>query len=126
MGFSHLFILQLRSWHRGLAPPDLDSRPDLFDLLIFNLLLQHLLAFDLLPLPLYPWAFRLEPTFLNAQALQGDVTSYLLQPYESLAEPSSSPLVAFNGCARMTSTSTSIDRARVPLTISTTGTWLLQ
>ncbi len=34
MGFSHLFILQLRSWHRGLGPPDLDSGPDLFDLLL--------------------------------------------------------------------------------------------
>ncbi len=33
MGFSHLFILQLRSWHRGLGPPDLDSGPYFFDLL---------------------------------------------------------------------------------------------
>ncbi len=64
MGFSHLFILQLRSWPCSLGPPDLDSRPNLFDLLIFDhqhllafdLLLQHLLAFDLLPLPLHPSA----------------------------------------------------------------------
>ncbi len=89
MGFSHLFILQLRSWHRCLGPPDSDSGPDLFDLLIFDLLLQHLLAFDLLLLPLHPLAFLLEPTLQNAQALRGDVTSYLLQPRENMAEPSS-------------------------------------
>ncbi len=45
----------------GLGPRDLDSGPDLFDLLtldllIFDLLLQHLLAFDFLPLPLHPSA----------------------------------------------------------------------
>ncbi len=34
MGFSHVFILQLKSWHRGLGPPDSNSRPDLFDLLL--------------------------------------------------------------------------------------------
>ncbi len=34
MGFSHLFILQLRSYHRGLGPPDSDSGPDLFDFLL--------------------------------------------------------------------------------------------
>ncbi len=44
MKFSHLFILQLRSWPRGLKPPDLDSRPDLFNFLILDLLI-----FDLLP-----------------------------------------------------------------------------
>ncbi len=85
MRFSHLFILQLRSWPRGLGPPDFDSEPDFFDslildlllqhLLAFDLLLQHLLAFDLLLLPLHPSAFLLEPTLLNAQALRGDVTS---------------------------------------------------
>ncbi len=105
MGFSHLFILQLRSWPRGLRPPNLDSGLDLFDLLILDLLLQyllafdllildlllqhllafdllilhlllqHLLAFDLLLLPLHPLAFMLEPTLLNAQALRGNVTS---------------------------------------------------
>ncbi len=69
MGFSHLFILQLRSWLCGLGPPDSDSRPDLFDLLIFDLLLQHLLAFDFLLLPLHPSAFLLKPTLQNAQAL---------------------------------------------------------
>ncbi len=61
MEFSHLFILQLRSWPRGLGPPDSDSGPDLFnllilDLLIFDLLLEYLLAFDLLFLPLHPSA----------------------------------------------------------------------
>ncbi len=83
MGFSHLFILQLRSWPRGLGPPDSDSGPDLFDLLIFDLLLlllpldlllQHLLAFDLLLVHLHPSAFLLEPTLLNAQTLRGNVT----------------------------------------------------
>ncbi len=69
----------------GLGPPDLDSGPDLFDLLILNLLIldllilnllfQYLLAFDLLLLPLYSLAFLLEPTLLNAQALQSNVTS---------------------------------------------------
>ncbi len=62
MEFSHLFIFQLKSWLHGLGPPDSNSGPDLFDLLIlnlqhllaFDLLLLHLLAFDLLPLPLYP------------------------------------------------------------------------
>ncbi len=88
MGFSHLFILQLRSWLHGLGPPDSDFGPDLFDLLIFDLLLQHLLAFDLLLLPLHPLAFLLEPTLQNAQALRGNVTSYLLQPCENMAEPS--------------------------------------
>ncbi len=81
MGFSHLFILQLKFWSRGLGPLDSDSRNDLFDLLILDLLLQHLLAFDLLILdlllqhllafdllllPLHPSAFLLEPTLLNA------------------------------------------------------------
>ncbi len=47
MGFSPLFILQLRSWHHGQGPPDSDSGPDLFDLLIFDLLLL-LLSLDLL------------------------------------------------------------------------------
>ncbi len=78
MRFSHLFILQLRSSPRGLGPPDLDSGPDLFDLLILDLLLQHLLAFDFLILDLllqHLLAFLLEPTLLNVQALQGDVTS---------------------------------------------------
>ncbi len=69
MRFAHLFILQLKSWLRGLGPPGLDSGPDLFDLLIFDLLLQHLLAFDLLLLPLHPSAFLLEPTLQNVQAL---------------------------------------------------------
>ncbi len=85
MGFSHLFILQLRSWPRGLGPLDSDAGTDLFDslildlllqhLLAFNLLLLHLLAFDLLLLPMHPSAFLLEPTLLNAQALRDDVTS---------------------------------------------------
>ncbi len=66
MGFSHLFIHQLRSWPRGLGPPDSDSGPDLFDPLILDPLLQHLLAFDLLFLHLHPSAFPLEPTLLNA------------------------------------------------------------
>ncbi len=87
MGFSHLFILQLRSCHRGLGPPDLDSGPDLFYLLIFDHLLQHLLAFDLLLLTLHPSAFLLEPTLQNAQVLRGNETSYLLQPRENMAEP---------------------------------------
>ncbi len=89
MRFSHLFILQLRSWLRGLGPPDSDSGPDLFNLLILNFLLQHLLAFDLLLLPLHPSAFLLELTLQNTQALRGDVTSYLLQPRENMAELSS-------------------------------------
>ncbi len=43
MRFSHLFILQLRSWPRGLGPPDSDFGPDLFDLLILDLLIFDLL-----------------------------------------------------------------------------------
>ncbi len=43
MGFSYLFILQLRFWHRGLSPLDLDSGSDLFDLLILNVLVFDLL-----------------------------------------------------------------------------------
>ncbi len=73
MGFSHLFILQLRSWPHGLGSPDLNSGPDLFDLLIFDLLLL-LLFFDFLLQHLHPSAFLLEPTFLNTQALRGNVT----------------------------------------------------
>ncbi len=73
MEFFNLFILQLKFWPRSLGPADSDPRPDLFsfpilNLQIFNLLLQHLLAFDLLPLPLYlwpPWAFG------------GHITSYV-------------------------------------------------
>ena len=61
----------------GLGPPDLDSGPDLFDLLIFDLLLFDLLllllTLDLLLQHLQSWAFLLEPTLLNAQALRGNV-----------------------------------------------------
>ncbi len=78
MGFSHLIILQLRSWYRGLGLPNFDSGPNLFNLLIFDLLLQHLLAFDLLPLPLHSSDSLLEPTLLTVQVRQGNVTSYLL------------------------------------------------
>ncbi len=46
MGFSHLFILQLKSWPRDLGPPDLDFGPDIFDPLIFDLLIFDLLLFN--------------------------------------------------------------------------------
>ncbi len=72
MGFSHLFIFQLRSWPCGLVPPDSDSGPDLFDLLILDVLI-----FDLLPFNFYiPGTFMLEATLQTVQALQGDVTSW--------------------------------------------------
>ncbi len=62
MGFSHLFILQLKSWPRSLGPPNLDSGPDLFDFLIFDLLI-----FDFLPFNFYiPQLFMLEPTLQTA------------------------------------------------------------
>ncbi len=71
MGFSHLFIFQLRSWPCGLVPPDSDSGLDLFDLLILDLLI-----FDLLPFNFYiPWPFMLELTLQTAQVLRGDITS---------------------------------------------------
>ncbi len=93
MGFSHLFILQLKSWPFGLGPPDLDSGPDLFDLLIldfliFDLLFQHLLAFDLLPLPLYLstlMGFWRQCNFMHSwetityQYLKADTYQYPLQ-----------------------------------------------
>ncbi len=66
MGFSHLFILKLRSWHHGLRPSDSDFGLDFFDFLIFDLLLQHLLAFDLLFQHLHPSTFLLELTLLKA------------------------------------------------------------
>ncbi len=71
MGFSHLFILQLRSWPRGLGPLDLDSEPDLFDFLILDLLIFDLLLFNFC----IPRPFMLEPTLQTAQALQCNVTS---------------------------------------------------
>ncbi len=71
MGFSHLFILQLRSWPRGLRPPDSDSGPDLFHLLILDLLIFDLLLFNFC----IPRPFMLEPTLQTAQALRGNVTS---------------------------------------------------
>ena len=57
MGFFHLYILQLRLCLRGLGPPNLDSKPHLFDLRIFDLLLL-LLLFDLLLQHLHPLAFE--------------------------------------------------------------------
>ncbi len=71
MGFSHVFILQLRSWLRGLGLPDLDSGLNLFDLLILDLLIFDLLLFNFY----IPRPFMLEPTLQTAQALRGDVTS---------------------------------------------------
>ncbi len=65
MGFSHLFILQLRSWLHGLGPPNLDSRPDLFNLLILDLLIFNLLLFNFY----IPQPFMLEPTLQTTQAL---------------------------------------------------------
>ncbi len=50
MGFSHLFILQLRSWPRSLEPPDLESGFDLFDLLLLDLLLYQRFIFGKSPL----------------------------------------------------------------------------
>ena len=38
MRFSYLFIFQLRSWSLNLGPLDLGSKPDFYDLLIFNVL----------------------------------------------------------------------------------------
>ncbi len=67
MGFSYLFIFQLRTWFYGLGPPDLDSGPDLFDPLIFDLLLFNFCI---------PWPFILELIFQTAQALQSDITSW--------------------------------------------------
>ncbi len=82
MGFSHLFILQLRSWRRGLA--SLIRTPNLFDLLIFDLLLL-LLSLDLLLSICIPRPLMLEPTLLHAQALQGNVTSFNLRALQDLA-----------------------------------------
>ncbi len=72
MGFSHLFILQLRSWPRGLEPLDSEFGPDLFDLLILDLLIFDLLPFNFC----IPWLFMLEPTLQTTQALRSNVTSW--------------------------------------------------
>ncbi len=82
MRFSHLFILQLRSWRRGLGPLIRTLNP--FDLLIFYLLLL-LLPFDLLLSIYIPRPLMLEPTLLHAQALQGNVTSFNLRAVQDLA-----------------------------------------
>ncbi len=74
MGFSHLFILQLRSWPYGLEPPNLNSGPDLFDLLILDLLIFDLLLFNFYIL----WPFILEQTLQTTQALRGNVTSWIV------------------------------------------------
>ncbi len=76
MGFSQLFILQLRSWPRGLGFLDSDSGPDVSDLLILDLLLLNFCI---------PWPFMLEPTLQTAQALRGDVTSWILWVVQDLA-----------------------------------------
>ncbi len=86
MWFSHLFILQLRSWPRGLGTPNSDSGPDLFDLLvldllIFDLLLQHLLAFDLLFLPLHPFAsMGLRRRYNSMRSWEAITYQYLARP----------------------------------------------
>ncbi len=74
MGISHLFILQLKSWPHGLIPPHLDSKPDLFDLLIFDLLIFDLLLFNFY----ISWSFMLEPICQIVQALQSNVTSWIV------------------------------------------------
>ncbi len=65
MGFSHLFILQLRSWPCGLGLPDSNSGPNLFDLLILDFLMFDLLLFNFC----IPRLFMLEPTLQTAKAL---------------------------------------------------------
>ncbi len=62
MGFSHLFILQLRSWLHDLGPPDLDSGPNVFDLLILDFLIFDLLLFNFC----IPRPFMLEPILQTA------------------------------------------------------------
>ena len=64
MGFSHLYILQLKSWPYGLGSSDLDSGSDLCDLLIFDLLLL-LLSPDLLLQHLHFSAFEVRVNTLN-------------------------------------------------------------
>ena len=49
MRFSHLFIFQLRPWSLDLGPPDLGSKSDLFDLLIYNFLIFYFLFQHLHP-----------------------------------------------------------------------------
>ncbi len=63
----------------------------------------------------------LELTPSYAQARQGNITIFdpqLLQTYESLTKPSL--LMAFNGYARMTPTSTFINRVKMTTTSSIT------
>ncbi len=79
MGFSHLFILQLRSWLHGLGPPDSDSKPVLLDLLILDFMIFDLLIFDFLLFNFWiPWPFMLELTLQIAQALWGNVNSWIV------------------------------------------------
>ncbi len=65
MEFSHLFILQLKSWLYGLGPLDLNSELDLCYLLIFDLLIFDLLLSNFC----IPQPFMLEPTLQTVQAL---------------------------------------------------------
>ncbi len=74
MRFSHLFILQLKFWPRSLGPPNSDFRPDLFDLLILDLLIFDLQLFNFC----ISWPFMLEPILQTMQALQGNVTSWIV------------------------------------------------
>ena len=84
MGFSDLFILQLRSWFLDLRPLDLCFEPDLFDLLIFDLLIFDLPDLLILASPffvlsirantLYYVGFARRCNFLQLQTVRGPAT----------------------------------------------------
>ncbi len=61
MRFFHLIIFQLRSWLRDLRPFDLDSKPNLFDLLLLDFLF-------LVSAGLWPPAFLSTSLGLSARA----------------------------------------------------------
>ena len=118
MGFSHLYILQLKPWLRGLGSPDLDSKPDLFDLLIFDFLLL-LLPPDLLLQHLHSLAFEVGANTPNyVDPTRRCNFPYAPQLLQTQAKPS------LNRYAKMTPTSTSIDRAKMISASSIICIWL--
>ena len=116
--FSHLYIFQLRPWPNGLGSPDLDSKPDFFDFLIFNFLLL-LQLFHLLLQHLHLLAFKIRANTPNYIDLTRQCNFSFTPATITQAKPSS------NKCTRMISTYISINRVTMILVSSIICTLLL-
>ncbi len=123
MRFSHLFIFQPKFSPCGLGPSNLDFGSDLFDLLIFELLIQHLhpLAFDVKADTLKCASRARQYNFFQMQTIliPAAFRAVRHQFYESQTLPSSLSLpMASTSNARMKPSSTFMDKVKMKLSSS--------